>query len=122
MSSRPYRHPFFTQNLAPIRHVSIWNHFSDKWSNEKHEVSKFFGCSFLSRSKPSHDGGRYHIETSPLICSANQWTGFYMISASVMKGLKINLIFLSVKTLCLNFLYLPKNLHDVILQKTVRYC
>ena len=25
--------------------------------------------------------------TSPLICSANQWTGFYMITASVMKGL-----------------------------------
>ena len=38
--------------------------------------------------KPFHDGGRYHIETSPLICGANQWTGFYMISASVMKGLK----------------------------------
>ena len=36
-----------------------------------------------------HDGGRYHIETSPLICSANQWTGFYMITASVMKGLSI---------------------------------
>ena len=32
-----------------------------------------------------HDGGRYHIETSPLICRANQWTGFYMITASVMK-------------------------------------
>ena len=30
-----------------------------------------------------HDGGCYHIETSP----ANQWTGFYMITASVMKGL-----------------------------------
>ena len=28
------------------------------------------------------------METSRLICSANQWTGFYMISASVMKGLK----------------------------------
>ena len=28
------------------------------------------------------------METSPLICSANQWTGFYMISASVMKGLR----------------------------------
>ena len=26
------------------------------------------------------------------ICGANQWTGFYMISASVMKGLK-NLVF-----------------------------
>ena len=35
-----------------------------------------------------HDGARYHIETSPLICSPNQWTGFYMISASVMKGLR----------------------------------
>ena len=37
-----------------------------------------------------HNRGRYHIETSPLICSANQWTGFYMISTSVMKGLKIS--------------------------------
>ena len=27
------------------------------------------------------------METSPLICSANHWTGFYMIAASVMKGL-----------------------------------
>ena len=33
------------------------------------------------------DGGRYHIETSPLICSAIQLTGFYMITASVMKEL-----------------------------------
>ena len=29
----------------------------------------------------------YHIETSPLICSANQWTGFYMIWTSIMKEL-----------------------------------
>ena len=34
-----------------------------------------------------HDGGPYHIETRPLICSANQWTGFYMIGTFVMKGL-----------------------------------
>ena len=27
------------------------------------------------------DGHRYHIETSPLICRADQWTGFYMITA-----------------------------------------
>ena len=33
-----------------------------------------------------HDGGRYHIETNPLICSANKWAGFY-IAASVMKEL-----------------------------------
>ena len=27
------------------------------------------------------------METSPLICSAIQWTRFYMITVSVMKGL-----------------------------------
>ena len=27
------------------------------------------------------------METYPLICGANQWTGFYMISDSVMKEL-----------------------------------
>ena len=32
-----------------------------------------------------HDGGRYHLETSLLICRANQWTGLYMITAAVMK-------------------------------------
>ena len=34
-----------------------------------------------------HDIGSYHIETSPLICYANQWTGFYMIGTYVMKQL-----------------------------------
>ena len=32
-------------------------------------------------------GDRYHIETSPFICSVDQWTGFYMITASVLKEL-----------------------------------
>ena len=67
--------------------------------------------SFSSYRWPFHDGGRYHTETSrkslksnqchllfhsqenrsiiPQACSANQWTGFYMISASVMKGLTV---------------------------------
>ena len=36
------------------------------------------------------DGGRYHIETSPLICFANQWTVYYMITLTVMKGLNAN--------------------------------
>ena len=34
-----------------------------------------------------HDGGGYEIETNPLICVAIQWTGFYIITASVMKEL-----------------------------------
>ena len=28
------------------------------------------------------------MEISPLICIANQWTGFYIMTASVLKGLK----------------------------------
>ena len=35
----------------------------------------------------THGVGYYCIETSPLICSANQWTGFYAIGTSVMKEL-----------------------------------
>ena len=34
-----------------------------------------------------HDKGRYRIETSPF-CRANQWTIFYMITASIMKELR----------------------------------
>ena len=44
------------------------------------------------------DGDHYHIETSPLICGANQWTGFYMIAAFVMKGLKISRLSLMILT------------------------
>ena len=32
-----------------------------------------------------HGGSLYHVITSPLICSANQFTGFYMLGVSVMK-------------------------------------
>ena len=35
------------------------------------------------------DDGPYHIEISPLICSAKQWTGFYTIGTAVMKELKV---------------------------------
>ena len=34
-----------------------------------------------------YDGGLFHIETNPLICRANQRTGFYMIEISFMKEL-----------------------------------
>ena len=37
----------------------------------------------------SFDGGPYCVETSPLICIANQWTCFYMIGTTVMKELKV---------------------------------
>ena len=34
-----------------------------------------------------HDGSPYHIETSPVNCSANQQADFYMIRISFMKEL-----------------------------------
>ena len=34
-----------------------------------------------------HDGGPYHIATSPLICGVNQRIGFYLIGTSVTKEL-----------------------------------
>ena len=40
-----------------------------------------------------HDGGPYHIKTSLLTCSANYWTGFYMIGTYVMKELNISRCF-----------------------------
>ena len=39
----------------------------------------------------SHDGGPYHIEISPLIFRANQWTDFYILGISVMKELIVSL-------------------------------
>ena len=50
-------------------------------------IKKNFGIVAMTSSKHYffHGGGPYHIETSPLICRANQWTGFYMIETSVVK-------------------------------------
>ena len=35
--------------------------------------------------------GSYHIETSPLICNPNQWTGFCLVRTSLMKEFTSNL-------------------------------
>ena len=60
-----------------------------KWTKHK-DLTKMLHSGQSSHNLPLifPDGGRYHTETSPLICGENQWTGFYMISASVMKRLK----------------------------------
>ena len=41
------------------------------------------------------------METNPLICSSNQWTGLYMITASVMKELSYSYFQNTVKSLTL---------------------
>ena len=77
-------------------------------------------CLTLSWRRP------YHIETSPLIC-ANQWTGFYMISASVMKELILHFLFLYYNdsvTMQINGLvsiwYRPQEIVDLKLYINIR--
>ena len=55
-----------------------------------HRYLLFENFFFLSSefSELFHDGGPYHIETSPLICRANHWTGFYMRRTSYHEKLK----------------------------------
>ena len=43
-----------------------------------------------SQHKLFRDRVSYQTETSPLICAANQWTGFYTIGTSVRKELKLS--------------------------------
>ena len=74
----PYHH-------STIKHerVSFWKYFVAVASAINSEVKNCLAWLF-------HDGGLYHIETSPLICHLNQWTGFYMTGTSVLKGLMTN--------------------------------
>ena len=60
-------------------------------------MSKKFAI--VNSFKYFHDGGPYHIETSPLIYKANQWTGFYIIGTSVMKELNSNHLYVVSNTL-----------------------
>ena len=54
-------------------------------------VKKIMNDCFIGNSfNGTRYGGPNHTETSPLICRANQLTGFYMIWTSVMKELMLN--------------------------------
>ena len=50
-------------------------------------ISKLINLSSRKFLSIFHDGSSYHVETSPLICSVNQWTGFYMIGNLIKKEL-----------------------------------
>ena len=65
--------------------------FSNKSSKLKCEVKNHAKPLILclrdmaNMAKIFHERGPYHVEASPLICRASQWTDFYMIRASFMK-------------------------------------
>ena len=73
---------FFFENrqlfLKFLRDISIWIR----------DYEFFKPCLQCICPELFHDGGPYHIETSPLICRANQWTGFFMIGTSAMEEFK----------------------------------
>ena len=58
------------------------------WEEVSRHSDKLWTINMTHFPLTLHDGVRYHIETSPLICRTNQWTGFYMLTASDMKELK----------------------------------
>ena len=73
---------------------------------KKEALAEVFSCEFLLTvflkeylKYYLHDGGPYHIETSPSICRANQRTCAYMIGTSVMKELNHFLQIISVTSM-----------------------
>ena len=83
----------------------------------ENNISKNIGLIFKSKSiYLFHDGGHYHIETSPLICRANQWTGFYIITASVMKELNKD----SLWALYFSYIHSYINYVNLVLRSTHR--
>ena len=64
--------------------------------------------------QPFHVRDRCHKETSPLICCPNQWTGFYMIMTSVMKGLSF-----IIKQMCFILLFFFSEIHALFFKQDV---
>ena len=50
-------------------------------------IPDFYLFSWKLEKKSGEDADSYQIETSPLICWANQWIGFYIIGTSPKKEL-----------------------------------
>ena len=91
-----------TESTKDSRGTEVAQH--EKWSiplgissvNKTKSISCGFGHIYRRNLELFQDGGPCNLETSPLICSANQWTGFYMFGTSVIKELMGNFIFCAV--------------------------
>ena len=78
-------------------YIRLWHRFYSRkglqnvniyliWSKSTLKICHCLLVSWVNK-KLFHDGGLYHKEISPLICSANERTSFYMIGTSVMNEL-----------------------------------
>ena len=76
--------------MRTIIGISVRGHFNRKnWNYGGVLHKKEYDDSKTSCIREQLDiayRGPYHIETSPLICRANRWIGFYLIETSGMKG------------------------------------
>ena len=71
--------------ICKLQHLSTEKNMNQIKKN--HYITRSYAISpgaYLFRN-----GGQFHIETSPLICSANQSNIFYMIETLVMKELSM---------------------------------
>ena len=59
---------------------NIMNQFPERLINTAHKM-KFFIKGFMAKVP---------IIKKPVLCSSNQWTGFYMVGSSVMKELRVS--------------------------------
>ena len=76
-------HTLFVYSLSFLCSHNFWLFFS--YCNNKNITKTRQDVIHSHHLQLFHNGGIYHIETSPLIYSANQWTSFYMLLTSVMK-------------------------------------
>ena len=71
-------------NFAKFLHAPILRNTSGQLLLGTAQKIKFSIKNFISNCDQIRS---FHTETSPLICSVNQFTDFYMIRTSVMKVL-----------------------------------
>ena len=76
---------FHYLNISPSSSISSVSAFSKRFDNAINPLMP--GGSKVICTKLFHNRRSYHMESSPLICSENQWTNSFMIGNSVMKEL-----------------------------------
>ena len=81
----------FISHIQPtIKYNCLTNANFTKTRNKKMNMLDMRAEFILGNDILLHDGGLYHIDTSPLVCIVNQWTDFCMIRTSVIKELNVN--------------------------------
>ena len=85
-----FRHFWFFscgQNVALINQLNWYGFLWTMWADYIYELNLFKPVFKLIKRQSCH-----HIESSQLICTTNQLTGFYVMATSAFKKLNLNQI------------------------------